>query len=102
MGIFFLEGGDPSEAFHCYDDYWVNDNGVIKWHNKESHQKRKAQKPQIKKELMHIAWHPSRWWDWCMSEDEKRETEKIMDINMYFFVSDDQIQKIDPRLGLRM
>ena len=19
---------------------------------------------------------PSRWWDWCMSEDEKRETEK--------------------------
>ena len=98
MGIFFfLEGGDPSEAFHCYDDYWV-----IKWHNKESHQKRKAQKPQIKKELMHIAWHPSRWRDWCMSEDEKRETEKIMDINMYFFVSDDQIQKIDPRLGLRM
>ena len=37
-----------------------------------------------------------------MSEDEKKETEKIMGINMYFFVSDDQIQKIDPRLGLRM
>ena len=26
---------------------------------------------------MPIAWHPSRYWDWCMSEDEKRETEKL-------------------------
>ena len=39
--------------------------------------KRKAQKAQIKKELMSIAWHPSRWWDWCVPEDEKKETEKI-------------------------
>ena len=57
---FFLEGQDLSEAFYCYDGNWVNDNGVIKWHNKESHQKRKAQKTQIKKELMPIAWYPSR------------------------------------------
>ena len=21
---------------------------------------------------MHVAWHPDRWWDWCMSEDEKK------------------------------
>ena len=21
---------------------------------------------------MLVAWHPDRWWDWCMSEDEKR------------------------------
>ena len=39
--------------------------------------KRKAQKAQIKKELMPIAWRPSRWWDWCVPEDEKREIEKI-------------------------
>ena len=26
---------------------------------------------------MPIAWHPSRYWDWCMSEDEKKETEKL-------------------------
>ena len=25
---------------------------------------------------MPVAWHPSRWWDWCMSEDQKKETEK--------------------------
>ena len=47
------------QAFHYYDDYWVNNNGVIKWHNEESHQKRKAQNPHIKKELMRAAWHPS-------------------------------------------
>ena len=22
---------------------------------------------------MHIAWHPLKWWDWCMSEDEKKQ-----------------------------
>ena len=48
--------------FKCYDGY----------------QKRKAQKASIKEELMDIAWHPSRYWDWCMSEDEKQETEKLL------------------------
>ena len=37
----------------------------------------KAQKTSIKEELLLIAWHPSRYWDWCMSEDEKQETEKL-------------------------
>ena len=77
VAYFFLEGQDLSEAFHCYDDYRVNDDGVIKFHNKEGHQKRKAQKAQIKKELMPIAWHPSRWWDWCVPNDEKQGTEKL-------------------------
>ena len=22
---------------------------------------------------MPVAWHPTRQWDWCMSEDEKKE-----------------------------
>ena len=26
---------------------------------------------------MAIAWDPNRWWDWCMSEDEKKEIEMI-------------------------
>ena len=26
---------------------------------------------------MLITWHPSRWWDWLIPEDEKQETEKI-------------------------
>ena len=56
------------------DDYCNNDE-LIEWY--EGHQKRKTQKAQIKKELMPIAWHPSRYWDWCMSEDEKQVTEKL-------------------------
>ena len=39
--------------------------------------KRKAQKAKIKEELLPIAWHPLTWWDWCVPEDEKRETEKL-------------------------
>ena len=26
---------------------------------------------------MPIAWHPSRWWDWCVPKDQKKETEKL-------------------------
>ena len=50
-----------------YDDYydgngdhWAtggNDN-FLEWY--DGYKKRKAQKAQIKKELMPIAWHPSR------------------------------------------
>ena len=67
------------EAFHYYHDYWVNNDGVIKWHNGQSHKKNMAQKASRKKELMRVAWHPSRWWDWCASEDGKRETEKFFE-----------------------
>ena len=55
-----------------YDDYH-DDDELGKW--LDVYQKRKVQKSQIKKELMLIAWHPSRWWDWCLDEDEKKETE---------------------------
>ena len=57
------------------DAYYCNDNEMIEWYH--DYQKRKAQKAKIKDELMPIAWHPSRWWDWCVPEDEERETEKI-------------------------
>ena len=33
-----------------------------------------------KDELMPITWHSSRWWDWCISEDEKNETEKFLEV----------------------
>ena len=72
-----------------YEDYYVDDDGVIEWHAGESHQKPKAQKASIKKDLMPTAWHPSRWWDWCMTGDEKKE---IMVINMKHFVPDDRKQ----------
>ena len=31
----------------------------------------------ITKELMPIAWHPKRWWNFYMSENEKKEIEPI-------------------------
>ena len=59
---------------------WDNDDDddvdeIIKWY--DGHQKHKAQKAQIKEELMPLVWHPSRWWNWCVPEDEKKETEKL-------------------------
>ena len=27
---------------------------------------------------MPIVWHPVRWWDWCVSEDEKKEINPIL------------------------
>ena len=54
---------------------YCNDDTLIKWY--DSYKKRKAQKAQIKKELMPTAWHTSRWWDWCVPQYEKKETEKL-------------------------
>ena len=51
------------------DDYYDDDVLIECYHDYQQH---KAQKAQIKKELMPIACHPSRCWEWCMSEDEKR------------------------------
>ena len=63
-------------------DWFVTQVQLKLWHDKligwyEGYHKRKVQKAQIKKELLPIAWHPSKWWDWCVPEDEKRETEKM-------------------------
>ena len=52
------------------DDYAYNDNEMIKWY--EGYNRCRAQKAEIKDDLMPIAWHPSRWYDWCVSEDEKK------------------------------
>ena len=34
-------------------------------------QKRKASKKEISKELIHMTWHPTKWGDSCLSENEK-------------------------------
>ena len=54
--------------------WWYNNRLIKRYHG---YKKRKTQKANIKEELLLIAWHPSRWWDWCMSEDEKQEMEKL-------------------------
>ena len=32
----------------------------------------------MSKELMLVAWFSTRWWDWCISEDEKKVTELFL------------------------
>ena len=29
-------------------------------------------------ELIPIAWHPKRWWNFCMPQDDKKEIELIV------------------------
>ena len=58
-----------------YDNnQWYHDDEMIEWY--KGYKKRKAQKAKIKKELMPIACHPSRYQDWCMSEDQKKKRQK--------------------------
>ena len=56
-------------------DYWDEKDKFFEWY--DGYKKCKAEKAQIKEELMPIAWHLSRYWDWCMSGDEKKEMEKL-------------------------
>ena len=83
-----------------YDDYYDCDGGhwddddedkSFEWY--DGYKKRKVQKASIKEELLPIAWHPSTWWNWCMTEGKKRER-KIVRINIGLFVTDDRIQTI--------
>ena len=54
----------------------VKESPCALWY--KGYEQRKAQKAKIKEELMPVAWHPDRWWNWCVPEDEKKELE------MYF------------------
>ena len=59
-------------------DWFVTREWVYMWHDKfsewhDGYQKRKAQKAKIKEDILTFAWHPSRWWNWCVPEDEKKD-----------------------------
>ena len=70
----WFETQEQLKLWHGSDD-WHDDDELIGWY--DGYKKRKVQNAKIKEELMPISWHPSRYWDWCMSEDEKKETEKL-------------------------
>ena len=69
IDIWYDNNNNADEVIECYEGY----------------KKRRAQKAQIKKELMAIALHPSRWWDWCMSEEDKKMGRSMPAINIGFF-----------------
>ena len=56
------------KIWHNDDD--DDDDEIFEWY--EGYEKRKAQKLKIKEELLPTPWHPSRWWDWCMSKDKEK------------------------------
>ena len=39
---------------------------------------RKLFKKEISKESMPVAWHPTRWWDWCMPKGKKKKIEPLL------------------------
>ena len=43
---------------------------LLAWHI----EKNKALKKELNEELMLVAWHPKRWWNFCRSEDKKKDT----------------------------
>ena len=43
---------------------------LLAWHIE--FEKRKAFKKELNEELMLISWHPRRWWNFCITEDEKK------------------------------
>ena len=61
------------KLWHDFDDYYYDDK-LIKWY--DGYKKRKTHKAKIE-ELMPIAWHPSRWCEWCVPEEENKEREKM-------------------------
>ena len=67
-----------------HDDYYYDDGGHWDYDDEDKffewcdgYKKQKAQKASIKEEILPTAWHPSRYWDWCISEKEKSDAEKL-------------------------
>ena len=50
---------------------WGYDDKLIEWLH--GYEKPKAQKAQIKKELLRVRCQPPKWSDWCMPEDDKKK-----------------------------
>ena len=75
---FFLWSEQLFRQGNCFtfqsnqDSFFVR---LLVWHIK--FEKRKELKKNISEELMPIAWQTKKWWDFCMSEDEKKEIEPI-------------------------
>ena len=52
----------------------------LAWRNK--FEKSKAYKRNLSKELMPVAWHPTRWWDWCIKKMRKKKQNQFLLIKL--------------------
>ena len=61
-----FDEGDPDTIIHVR---------FLAWNTK--FEKRKTLKKELNEELMPVAWHPNGCWDWCISEDEKKNRSNV-------------------------
>ena len=61
-----FDENDPETIIHVRLMAWCN-----------RYKQQKTYKKEISKDLMPVACHPTRWWDSCMSEYEKKERKEI-------------------------
>ena len=62
-------------------------------------QKTQGLKSKIKEDLALVAWHPSRWWKWCVPEDDKKETEKFFLTTWYTEIKNVEDVEIWSKIG---
>ena len=68
------------DALKYVPDWFITQKMCEKYQNDEvilNYQKRKEEKKHIKEELLPITWHPDRWWDWCLDENEKNVVKEL-------------------------
>ena len=70
---------------------------LMTWHNRPK--QRKAFKKDISKELMSVARHPTKWRDWCMSKDDKKEIEQFFINEKYYKVVSFASTKINTHIN---
>ena len=56
---------------NCFNFFSSQDSVFVK------HIKLEKLKKKLDEELMRVAWHPNRWWDCCVSDDEKKQTDPM-------------------------
>ena len=71
----FSSSGEVDDVPDWFITKEMIENDSCEWFN--GYKERKAQKAQIKAELLSIAWHPDRYLDWCVDENEKKDLKKV-------------------------
>ena len=64
---------------NCFN-FFSSWNNFFVWHIKFG--KREELKKELSEESMPVAWYPNRWWDQCMSEDEKKERDPMFIVEL--------------------
>ena len=69
MGIFNIDFNSMNldNNFDEDDADTIIHTRLLAWHSKFEKQKN------ISEEFMPIVWHPKRWWNFCVSGDEKKK-----------------------------